>query len=33
MGRTRQIVVDQDNSWIIREELTLDPSSPVAPEE
>jgi Ca2+-binding RTX toxin-like protein len=31
MGRTRQVVVDQDNSWTVREELTLDPSAPVAP--
>jgi Ca2+-binding RTX toxin-like protein len=33
VGRTRQVVVDQDNSWTIREELTLDPSNPVAPED
>ena len=33
MGRTRQVVVDQDNSWTIREELTWDPSSPVAPQD
>lgn len=33
MPRTRTVVVDQDNSWTIREELTLDPSSPVAPED
>ena len=33
MGRTRQVVVDQDNSWTIREELTLDPNSPVAPQD
>jgi Ca2+-binding RTX toxin-like protein len=33
MGRTRQVVVDQDSSWTIREELTWDPSSPVPPEQ
>ena len=33
MPRSRTVVVDADNSWIIREELTFDPSSPVAPQD
>jgi Ca2+-binding RTX toxin-like protein len=33
MGRTRTVVVDDDNSWTIREELTLDPTSPTAPQD
>ena len=33
MSRTHVVVIDQDNSWIIREELTLDPSNPVAPQD
>lgn len=33
MPRTRVVVIDQDDSWIIREELTLDPSNPVAPQD
>ncbi len=33
MARTRAVVIDQDNSWTIREELTLDPNNPTAPED
>lgn len=33
MPRSRVIVVDDEEGWIIREELTLDPESPVAPED
>jgi Ca2+-binding RTX toxin-like protein len=33
LPRTRTVVVDDDNSWTIREELTIDPSSPVPPED
>lgn len=33
MPRSRVIVVDDEEGWIIREELTLDPASPVAPED
>uniref|UniRef100_UPI00286D6C03 calcium-binding protein n=1 Tax=Sphingomonas sp. TaxID=28214 RepID=UPI00286D6C03 len=33
MARTRRAIVDQDNSWIIREELELNPDSPTAPQD
>ena len=33
MPRTRVIVVDDEQGWIIREQLDLDPSSPVAPQD
>ncbi len=33
MGRTRAVVIDQDDSWTIREELTLNPDDPTAPED
>jgi Ca2+-binding RTX toxin-like protein len=32
MPRTRTVVIDDDNSWTIREELTLDPANPTAPQ-
>ena len=31
MTRTRRGVVDQDNTWIIREELEWNPADPVPP--
>ncbi|MEO6114459.1 MAG: calcium-binding protein, partial [Sphingomicrobium sp.] len=33
MARTRRGIVDQDNSWIIREELELDPANPTLPQD